>query len=171
RYVLERRGLTLHSINGVIAGWHCIWRIYRQRIGEFAQYWSATGRQWKDLSQIADPQITLVNYINELEQNRATPACIVISCTAITVLFKAVGFLESSINGQILKQTMKKFNAQVKKELKEEPIWNMNLLLSYIKEKYKAIKVLNELAEIHRASCEFNKDKSCSLKTGTKKGL
>ncbi|KAA6381430.1 MAG: putative reverse transcriptase [Streblomastix strix] len=170
------------------AGWHCIWRRYRQRIGEFAQYWSAIGRQWKDLSQIADPQITLVNYINELEQNGATPACIVLSCIAITVLFKAVGFFGSSINGQILKQTMKKFNAQVKKELKEEPIRNMDLLLSYIKEKYKAIKVLKEqeffgctislimifstlrLAEIHRASCEFNKDKSCSLKTGTEKG-
>ncbi|KAA6367824.1 MAG: hypothetical protein EZS28_036649, partial [Streblomastix strix] len=172
RWALQQRGLNNEAIQGVIVGWHCEWRRHRLRLCQFQEFWREQNKMKEDILTVYDPEAVISNFISFPKQHKATNANQIACRSAVGMHFRAIGQEEQKINGFALKQIMKKPSIAAAKELREEPIWGFNKLLSYVKKKALNIQSLSEqqlmgivisvimgystlmLTEIHRASAE-----------------
>ncbi|KAA6399817.1 MAG: hypothetical protein EZS28_004656 [Streblomastix strix] len=174
--------------NRVIDGWHSIWSRHRQRIGEFEEFWTKSGKTWEDLTIVKDPETVISNFIAQQIYVNATNANSNACRTAVGMLFRNQGFQEDRINGFALKQIMKKPTATTRKKRKDDPIFKLDVLLKYIQGKAQDKQKLNEqerlgctvssimaistvrLAEIHRASVVHLDDNVWQLNMSIWKG-
>ncbi|KAA6374074.1 MAG: hypothetical protein EZS28_030398, partial [Streblomastix strix] len=115
-----------------ICGWHYIRHRYRQRIGQFKEYWDKTGRDLIEIKDLKDPEVVMINYVDFLIEQNSTPAKIVENVSAITTLFKAARLSESIINGKVLKQVLKRTRTKLKQLIKESTSYRINILLKFI---------------------------------------
>ncbi|KAA6373592.1 MAG: hypothetical protein EZS28_030882, partial [Streblomastix strix] len=185
---LEQRGLNETSIERAICGWHCIWRRYRQRIGQFKEYWDKSGRDLIEIKDLKDPEVEMINYIDFLIEQNSTPANIVENVSAIITLFKAAGLSEQKIYGKILKQVLKRTRAKLKKPIKETTSYSINILLKFIELQADKLQTLTEaqflgctfisimafctlrMVVVLRADVYQNEDNSWNINTSMWKG-
>ncbi|KAA6354469.1 MAG: hypothetical protein EZS28_050004, partial [Streblomastix strix] len=188
KWILSKRQFTDDATQQVIDGWHSIWSRHRQRIGEFEEFWTKSGKSWEDLTTVKDPETVISNFIAQQISVHATNANSNACRTAIGMLFRIQGFQEEKINGFALKQIMKKPLAATRKKRKEEPIYKLDILLKHIQERADIKQRLNEqehlgctissimafstlrLAEIHRSSVAKMEDNVWQLNTSIWKG-
>ncbi|KAA6354864.1 MAG: hypothetical protein EZS28_049609, partial [Streblomastix strix] len=186
--VLEQRDLNETSIERAICGWHCIWRRYRQRIGQFKEYWDKTGRDLKEIKDLKDPEVEMINYIDFLIEQNSASANVVENVSAITTLFKAAGPSEQEINGKVLKEVLKRTRAKMKQPIKESTSYSINTLLKFIELQADKLQTLTEaqflgctfisimafctlrMVEVLRADVYQNQDNSWNINTSMWKG-
>ncbi|KAA6368547.1 MAG: hypothetical protein EZS28_035926, partial [Streblomastix strix] len=188
KWILSKRQFTNDATQQVIDKWHSIWSRHRQRIGEFEEFWTKSGKSWEDLTTVKDPETVISNFIAQQISVHATNANSNACRTAVGMLFRIQGFQEERINGFALKQIMKKPLAATRKMRKEEPIYKLDILLKHIPERAGMKQKLNEqehlgctissimafstprLAEIYRASVVKMEDNVWQLNTSIWKG-
>ncbi|KAA6375852.1 MAG: hypothetical protein EZS28_028620, partial [Streblomastix strix] len=118
KWILSKRQFTDDATKQVIDGRHCIWSRRRQRIGEFDEFWTKSGKSWEDLTTVKDPETVISNFIAQQISVHATNANSNACRTAVGMLFRIQGFHEERINGFALKQIMKKTSCNYKEEEK-----------------------------------------------------
>ncbi|KAA6380866.1 MAG: hypothetical protein EZS28_023605, partial [Streblomastix strix] len=188
KWILSKRQFPDDAIQQVIDGWHSIWSIHRQRIGEFEEFWTKSGKLQEDLTTVKDPETVISNLIAQQISVHATNANSNACRTAVGMLFRIQGFQEERMNGFALKQNMKKTLAATRKKRKEEPIYKLDILLKHIQERAVIKQKLNEqehlgctissimafitlrLAEIYRDSVVEMEDNVWQLNTSIWKG-
>ncbi|KAA6404405.1 MAG: hypothetical protein EZS28_000064 [Streblomastix strix] len=188
KWILSKRQLSESATQQVIDVWHSIWSRYRQRIGQFEEFWTKSGKSWEVLTTMKDPETVISNFIAQQVSANATNANSYACRTAVGMLFRIQGFQEDKINGFALKQIMKKPTAAARKKTREEPKYKLNVLLKYIQGKAQDKQKLNEqenlgctissimafsifrLAEIHRASVVHLDSNVSMLNTSIQKG-
>ncbi|KAA6375247.1 MAG: hypothetical protein EZS28_029225 [Streblomastix strix] len=110
---------SVNATQQVIDGQHNIWCRHRQRIGEFEELWTKSGKIWEDLTQVKGPETVISNfiaqYVSANANNANSNACI----TTVGMLFRIQGFWEDMINEFALKQIMKKPTAETRKRRKK----------------------------------------------------
>ncbi|KAA6380421.1 MAG: hypothetical protein EZS28_024052 [Streblomastix strix] len=188
KWILSKRQFTEVATQQVIEGWHSFWSRHRQRIGEFEEFWTKSGKFWEDLTTVKDPETVISNFIAQQVSVHATNANSYACRTAVGMLFRIQGFQEDRINGFGLKQIKKKPVAATKKKRREEPIYKLDILLKHIQERAEFKRKLSEqehlvctissiiafstlrLAEIYRASVTQLEDNVWQLSTSIWKG-
>ncbi|KAA6388517.1 MAG: hypothetical protein EZS28_015955, partial [Streblomastix strix] len=189
RWVLEQRGLAAAAVNKVIEGWHTIWGRHRQRLGQFQEYWVSIGKSREELLRVEDPEVVIANFVAYLGEEQATDSNQTNCRTAISMLFKLQGFPNEKVNGSALHQIMKKPQTAMRKDRKEEPLYNLDILLRYLQEKNQINTTLSEqehlgctvtsimafstlrLIEIHRAKATKQEKGAWTIQTSKFKGI
>ncbi|KAA6381391.1 MAG: hypothetical protein EZS28_023081, partial [Streblomastix strix] len=188
KWILSKRQFTEVATQQVIDGWHSIWCRHRQRIGQFEEFWTKSGKSWEDLTIVKDPKTVISNFIAQQVSAHTTNTNSNACRTAIGMLFRIQCFQEDRINGFALKQIMKKPVAATRKKRREEPIYKLDILLKHIQERAEIKRKLSEqehlgctissimafstlhLAEIYRASVIQLEDNVWQLSASIWKG-
>ncbi|KAA6363142.1 MAG: hypothetical protein EZS28_041330 [Streblomastix strix] len=120
-------------VQGVIDVWHFAQRRHRLRLGQVLEFKREYNNVKDYILAVQDSETVTSNFKSLLKQyNIANPNQII--CKAdVGMVFGAIRKGEQKINSFVLKQIMKKLSIAVAKELKEEPIWGIDKLLSYVK--------------------------------------
>ncbi|KAA6382053.1 MAG: hypothetical protein EZS28_022421 [Streblomastix strix] len=147
------------------------------------EFWNREGNKWTDLLQVSDPEAVISNFVAQLKADDATNSNINNCKIAISMLFNMQGFSEEKINGQALKQIMKQPSSAMRKEHKEEPIYELDILIKHLQSKAQRLDQLPEmefmgcvissimalttlrLAEVHRATATPLPDGAWQLHT------
>ncbi|KAA6382799.1 MAG: hypothetical protein EZS28_021675 [Streblomastix strix] len=189
RWVLEQRGLATAAVNKVIEGWHTIWGRHRQRLGQFQEYWVSIGKSREELLRVEDPEVIIANFVAYLGDEQATDSNQTNCRTAISMLFKLQEFPKEKVNGSALHQILKKPQTAMRKNRKEEPLYNLDILLRYLQEKNPINTTLSEqehlgctvtsimafstlrLIEIYRAKATKQEKGAWTIQTSKFKGI
>ncbi|KAA6378038.1 MAG: hypothetical protein EZS28_026436 [Streblomastix strix] len=186
--VLEQGGLNETSIEKAICGWHCIWRRYRQRIGQFKECQDKTRRDLIEIKDLKNPEVEMINYIDFLIEQNSTLANIDDNVSAITNLFKAAGLSDQKISGKVLMQILKRTRTKLKQLIKESTSQSINSQLQFIELQANKLQMLTEaqflgctfisimafctlrMVEVLRADVYLNEDNNRNINTSMWKG-
>ncbi|KAA6403728.1 MAG: hypothetical protein EZS28_000747 [Streblomastix strix] len=137
---------------------------------------------FKDSQQ---PQIFMANYLEDAISQKCSDNSVKNQRCALAVLLKFIGYSEQQIHSDLVKQLMRKIRMRLRQTDKEKQIWDLDILLNYIKQQVPLLEqglltvqqrraiaatlvmvfTVARLAELHRATLLSTSDDEYIIQT------
>ncbi|KAA6397162.1 MAG: hypothetical protein EZS28_007313 [Streblomastix strix] len=133
RQLLQARGLCSNAFKRVISNWSSQWRAHILGLTLLAGYLKKIYLQPENLLNLEQPQIFMVNYLEEAINQKCSDNSVKNRRCALAVLHKFMGYSEQQIHSDLVKQLMRKIRIRLGQTEKEKEIWDLDILLTHIK--------------------------------------
>ncbi|KAA6382866.1 MAG: hypothetical protein EZS28_021606, partial [Streblomastix strix] len=133
RKLLPARGLSSNAVDRVISNWFSQWRTYIVGLTLLLGYLKKIRQQPDYLLNLDQLQIFMTTYLEEAINQKCPDNSVKNQRCALAVLLKFIGYSEQQIHSYLVKQLMRKIRMELRQTDKEKPIWDLDILLNYIK--------------------------------------
>ncbi|KAA6392261.1 MAG: hypothetical protein EZS28_012210 [Streblomastix strix] len=134
RQLLQARGLSSNAVDRVISNWSSQWRTHIAGLTLLAGYLKRIHQQPDYLLDLDQPQIFMANYLEDAISQKCSDNSVKNQRCALAVLLKFMGYSEQQIHSDLVKQLMRKIRMRLRQTDKEKQIWDLDILLNYIKQ-------------------------------------
>ncbi|KAA6359013.1 MAG: hypothetical protein EZS28_045460, partial [Streblomastix strix] len=134
RQQLQARGLSSNAVDRVISNWSNQWRRHIAGLTLLAGYLKRIHQQPDYLLDLDQPQIFMANYLEDIISQKCSDNSVKNQRCALAVLLKFMGYSEQQIHSDLVKQLMRKIRMRLRQIDKEKQIWDLDILLNYIKQ-------------------------------------
>ncbi|KAA6361178.1 MAG: hypothetical protein EZS28_043296 [Streblomastix strix] len=134
RQLQHARGLSSNAVNHIISNWSSQWRIHFAGLTLLAGYLKRIHQQPDYLLKLEQPQIFMANYLEDAISQKCSDNSVKNQRCALSVLLKFMGYSEQQIHSDLVKQLLRKIRMRLRQTDKEKQIWDLDILLNYIKQ-------------------------------------
>ncbi|KAA6357721.1 MAG: hypothetical protein EZS28_046752 [Streblomastix strix] len=134
RQLLQARGLSSKAVDRVISNWLSQRRTHIAGLTLLAGYLKRISQHPEYLLNLEQPQIFMTNYLEDAINQKCSDNSVKNQRCALAILLKFMGYPEKQIHSELVKQHMRKIRMRLRQTDKEKQIWNLDILLNYIKQ-------------------------------------
>ncbi|KAA6361891.1 MAG: hypothetical protein EZS28_042583, partial [Streblomastix strix] len=133
RQQLQARGLSSNAVDRVISNWSIQWRTNISGLTLLVGNLKRIHQQPEYFLDLEELQIFMANYLEEAINQKCSDNSVKNQRCALAVLLKFMGYSEQQIHSDLVKQLMRKIRMRLRQTDKEKQIWDLDILLNYIK--------------------------------------
>ncbi|KAA6384048.1 MAG: hypothetical protein EZS28_020423, partial [Streblomastix strix] len=185
RQLLQTRGLSSNAVDRVISNWSSQQRTHIAGLTLLARYLKRNNQQPEYLLNLDQPQIFMANYLEDAINQKCSDNSVKNQRCALAVLLKFMRYSEQQIHSDLVKQLMRKIRMRLRQTDKEKQIWDLDILLNYIKQQVPLLEqnllsiqqrraiaatlamvfTVARLTELHRAVLLSTSEDECIIQT------